>query len=393
MGRKNLAILGSTGSIGRQTLEVVRMFPGFFNVSVLAAGSNVSLLEEQTREFKPLKIAMRDPASAKIMKSKLKDERICVYEGAEGILEALDGTKIDLLVNAISGVSGLLPTIEAINRRIPVALANKETLVAAGEIVMKKINKKKVTLIPVDSEHSAIFQCLENSRQAVDKIILTASGGPFRGFTRNMLKKVTPAEALQHPNWVMGNKITIDSATMFNKALEVIEAYWLFGIDYDRIDVLIHPESIVHSMVAYQDRAVLAQMGKPDMRIPIQYALTWPERWKNSLEPLELDMVSKLTFERPDLENFRALTLGYLAGKKGGSAPAIMNAANEVAVDLFLKGKISFLQITDLVEYALEAHRVIQSPSLEDILETDRSVRDWLLSNYNRYLLGKGVIN
>lgn len=375
---KKVSVLGSTGSIGRQALDVIAMFPQSFKVETLVAGSNIKLLEQQVYQFNPSIVAVHDINAAQELKRRLKGLKFRVLGGKEGVRECAAKPEVDIVINAISGISGLLPTLEAIKQKKQVALANKETLVSAGEVVMKEVEKSGKILIPVDSEHSAIFQCLQNECGTPNKIILTASGGPFRTYPLSALEQVTPEQALKHPNWHMGKKISVDSATMINKALEVIEAHWLFDLDYSCIEVVIHPESIVHSMVGFKDGAVLAQLGLPDMRVPIQYALTWPERWANDLAFPNWFEIGKLTFEVPDRRKFPGLELAYQAGEAGGTAPAALNAANEVAVDLFLHRKINFLQISELVASALDAHQIKSAPDLEDILEADRLTRQWV---------------
>jgi len=368
---QNIAVLGSTGSIGVQTLDVVRNLG--IRVSALTAYSNVDLLEQQAREFRPRLVSVGDGVLAADLKDRLKGLKIEVLSGTDGIRAAAGIDGVDTVVVAIVGIAGLLPTVEAIRKGRKVALANKETLVTAGRIVMAEAERQGVTVIPVDSEHSAIFQCLAgNRRQDAERLLLTASGGPFRGKKYHELTDVTAAQALAHPNWNMGNKITIDSATLMNKGLEVIEARWLFGFAPDRIRVLVHPQSIIHSMVEYRDGSVIAQLGKPDMRIPIQLALTWPERCSNDFPKLDPIKCGPLTFEEPDTETFRCLRLAYDALEAGGTMPAVMNGANEAAVKLFLEGRIGFCDIPKLIEKAMLAHEVNTSPELDDIIEVDR---------------------
>ncbi len=368
---QNIAVLGSTGSIGVQTLDVVRNLG--IRVSALTAYSNVDLLEQQAREFMPRLVSVGDGVLAADLKDRLKGLKIEVLSGTDGIRAAAGIDGVDTVVVAIVGIAGLLPTVEAIRKGRKVALANKETLVTAGRIVMAEAERQGVTVIPVDSEHSAIFQCLAgNRRQDAERLLLTASGGPFRGKKYHELTDVTAAQALAHPNWNMGNKITIDSATLMNKGLEVIEARWLFGFAPDRIRVLVHPQSIIHSMVEYRDGSVIAQLGKPDMRIPIQLALTWPERCSNDFPKLDPIKCGPLTFEEPDTETFRCLRLAYDALEAGGTMPAVMNGANEAAVKLFLEGRIGFCDIPKLIEKAMLAHEVNTSPELDDIIEVDR---------------------
>lgn len=375
----SISLLGSTGSIGVQTLDVARMHG--IKVEALAAGSNIELLEKQAREFLPKMVAVLDENGACRLAAALSDTDIKVLGGTEGILEAARATDADTVVNAIVGVAGLVPTLEAVKACKNIALANKETLVAGGALVKAAVKKYGVRLYPVDSEHSAIFQCLQGCpEKALKRLILTASGGAFFGKTRHELADVTVKEALQHPNWSMGAKITIDSATMMNKGLEVIEASWLFDVPDEQIDVLIHRESIVHSMIELQDHSVLAQLGVPDMRIPIQYALTYPQRLPSPVQELDLVKAACLTFARPDEDTFECLPLCRYALRRGGLYPAIANAANEAAVQLFLNGKIGFLQIPALVRRALEHASEHSSPTLEDILAADRETRAQILA-------------
>ena len=376
---KNIAILGSTGSIGRQTLQVVDMFPGEFQIVALAAGSNAALLAEQVRKYQPKLVAIMDEARLPELKQALAGMDVEISCGLEGLTAVAIYPTSQVLVTAVSGRIGLVPTLQAIRAGKHIALANKETLVAAGSLVMREAQKYNVSIIPVDSEHSAIFQCLEQESKVVSRLLLTASGGPFRGKCKADLANVTRDMALRHPNWNMGAKITIDSATLMNKGLEVIEAFWLFGVNWEQIRVVVHPQSIIHSMVEYQDGSVLAHLGQADMRIPIQYALTYPERRPNKLE--KLDLVGKtLTFEDPDLSSFPALGLAFAAGRGGGSLPAVLNAANEIAVNLFLAQKISFVAITDLVEKVMAKHTIISDPNLEEILLADAWAREETLS-------------
>lgn len=367
---KKISILGSTGSIGIQTLDVARNLG--LEVLGIAANSNIALLEQQAREFKPLIVAVKDKEKAFELEQRLMDTKITVLGGEDGIIASATIGEIDTVVTSIVGIAGLVPTMEAIKKGKDIALANKETLVTAGAIVMSEARRQNVRILPVDSEHCAIFQCLAgNNIKDVSKLILTASGGPFRGKRTEELENVTLAQALKHPNWSMGSKITIDSATLVNKGLEVIEARWLFDVPQDRIEVLVHPQSIVHSMVEFVDGSVMAQLGSPDMRIPIQYALSYPERAVNSFSKLDLLTASKLTFEKPDLTAFPSLGLAYEALKAGGTMPAVLNAANEVAVSLFLKEKIRFMDIPKIIEKTMSKHVVNINPSLGDIIEVD----------------------
>ena len=371
---KSVIILGSTGSIGTQALEVCRR--NGYRVTALAAGSNVELIEKQAREFKPLIVALFDQNKANELKIKLADTDIKVYSGVEGVCAAAE-CEGDIVLNAIVGIAGLRPTISAIKAKKTIALANKETLVTGGEIVNKLAQENGVKILPVDSEHSAIFQSLQGSpEKSLRKILLTCSGGPFFGKSRDELLSVTAKDALKHPNWDMGAKITIDSATLMNKGLEVIEAVHLFGISADDIEVLVHRQSILHSAVELSDGAVIAQLGTPDMRLPIQYALTYPERSDFAFEHLNLFETGSLTFEKPDMDTFRCLPLCIEAIKKGGICPTVVNGANEEAVRLFLEGKIKFLQIADLVEKALLTANNIKDFNLDDIFAADKEARE-----------------
>lgn len=371
---KNLIILGSTGSIGTQALEVCRR--DGYKVTALAAGSNIELLEKQAREFKPLTVAVFSEEKAKELKIRLADTDIKVLSGAKGVCEVSQGEG-DIVLNSVVGIAGLRPTLAAIEAGKTIALANKETLVTGGEIVNKRARENGVKILPVDSEHSAIFQSLQGAPEgSLKRILLTASGGPFFGKTRKELENVTVKEALNHPNWSMGAKITIDSATLMNKGLEVIEAVHLFGLPADCIDVVVHRQSIIHSGVELSDGALLAQLGTPDMRLPIQYALTYPERSNFAFEKLSLTDIGTLTFCKPDLETFRCLPLCIEAINQGGLAPTAVNGANEEAVRLFLEGKIKFLQIAELVEKALNKVNNKKEFTLEDILETDKAARE-----------------
>ena len=372
---KNISVLGSTGSIGVQTLDVARMHG--IKISALTANTSIELLERQAREFKPDIVGVLDENAAEKLKIALSDTEIKVIGGESGIIAAAQYEKADTIVNAIVGVAGLLPTISAIEAKKNLALANKETLVAGGSIVMSEIKKAGIKLYPVDSEHSAIFQCLQGCPEnALKKVILTASGGSFFGKSRDELKNVTVENALKHPNWSMGKKITIDSATMMNKGLEVIEASWLFDVGDEDIDVLIHRESIIHSMIQLKDNAVIAQLGTADMRIPIQYALTYPERLHSPAKELDLAEIANLSFAKPDYETFKCLALCREALRKGGIYPTVANAANEVAVQMFLDRKIGFLDIAEIVENALsEVDFDKDDITLEDILQADRETR------------------
>lgn len=368
---KNIAVLGSTGSIGTQTLEIAREQKDI-RISALAAGSNIRLLEEQIREFKPDIAAVWEEEKAKELRENVKDLPVKVVSGMEGLLEVAVWEEAEILVTAIVGMIGIRPTIAAIKAGKDIALANKETLVTAGHIIMPLAKKHQVSILPVDSEHSAIFQSMEGQdKSGIEKILLTASGGPFRGKTKEELEKVQVEQALKHPNWSMGRKITIDSATMVNKGLEVMEAKWLFDVDFSQIQVVVHPQSIIHSMVQYRDGAAIAQLGMPDMKLPIQYALYYPERRYLGGERVDFAKLSRMTFEEPDMETFYGLKLAFAAGKKGGSMPTVYNAANELAVQKFLDKKITFLQISELIEIAMEEHQWIENPDVEQILETE----------------------
>ncbi|AET70044.1 1-deoxy-D-xylulose 5-phosphate reductoisomerase [Desulfosporosinus orientis DSM 765] len=371
---KTLTLLGSTGSIGRQTLDVVRHAEGCLKIHALGAGKNVRLMEEQARLFRPAVAVMMDETAARELRERLKDLPIKVDQGMEGIINSVTAEEVDTVVTALSGRVGLEPTLEAIKAGKTIALANKETLVAGGDLVMSSAQAMNCKILPVDSEHSAIFQCLEENPETIERIILTASGGPFFGWSKERLESVTLENALRHPNWEMGAKITIDSSTMMNKGLEVIEAHHLFNVAYDGIEVLIHPQSVVHSMVEYYDGSVLAQLGRPDMRLPIQYALSYPTRWKNPFERLDL-RGKTLTFHEPDFEAFPALALAYQAGRRGGTLPAAMNAANEVAVSAFLQRKVSYLGIIDIVGEVCAEHKVLDSMDLDSILDADSWAR------------------
>ena len=379
---KKIAILGSTGSIGTQTLEVVRENKDI-EVLGLAAGNNIKLLEEQVREFKPRLVAVWTEEKAKELRENIKDLNVKVVSGMEGLIElaVLDDTEI--LVTAIVGMIGIRPTIEAIKAGKDIALANKETLVTAGHIIMPLAKEHNVAILPVDSEHSAIFQSLQGSnRSELHKILLTASGGPFRGRKREELVNIQVEDALKHPNWEMGRKITIDSSTLVNKGLEVIEAKWLFDVDIDQIEVVVHPQSIIHSMVEYVDGAIIAELGTPDMKLPIQYALYYPERRFLPGERVDFTMLSQLTFEKPDMETFYGLRLAFEAGKEGGSLPTVFNAANELAVSKFLNRQIGYLQIPEIIEKCMREHKNILNPSVEEILQTEEAVYEQIESRW-----------
>ena len=379
---KKIAILGSTGSIGTQTLEIVRT-NGDLEVTALAAGNNIDLLEKQIREFKPKLAAVWKEERANELKDKINDLDVKVVSGMDGLLEVARQPESEILVTAIVGMIGILPTIEAINAGKDIALANKETLVTAGHIIMPLAKEKGVSILPVDSEHSAIFQSLQGGQQkALHKILLTASGGPFRGKKLEDLANIQVEDALKHPNWAMGRKITIDSSTMVNKGLEVIEAKWLFGVDVDQIQVVVQPQSIIHSMVEYEDGAVIAQLGTPDMKLPIQYALYYPERRYLPGDRLDFSTLQQITFEQPDLETFYGLKLAFEAGRTGGSLPTVLNAANEKAVALFLDRKIKYLQIPEIIQACMEAHKNIATPTVEAILKTEQETYEFIKNRW-----------
>ncbi len=384
---KSIGILGSTGSIGTQTLDVVRENQDI-RVEALSAGSNIVLLEKQIREFHPRLVAVWDKEKAKELKEKIADLNVQVVSGMEGLLELAVLEQMDILVTAIVGMIGIRPTIAAIKAGKDIALANKETLVTAGHIIMPLAREKKVQILPVDSEHSAIFQAIHGEqRKGINKLLITASGGPFRGKKREELKNVTVEDTLKHPNWSMGQKITVDSATLVNKGLEVMEAKWLFDMDLERIQVVVQPKSIIHSMVEFVDGAVMAQMGTPDMKLPIQYALYYPERRPLSGERLDFHKLTEITFEEPDMETFLGLPLAMKAASLGGSMPTVFNAANERAVAKFLRKEIGFLDIYKLIEESMEHHQVIKNPDLEQILETEEKAYEWMESRWKDWVL------
>ncbi len=375
---KKISILGSTGSIGTQTLDIVRL-NGDIQVTAVAAGSNIGLLEKQIREFGPGLACVWDEEKAKELREKVRDLPVRVVSGMDGLLEVATEKEAEILVAAVVGMIGIQPAIAAMEAGKDIALANKETLVTAGHIIMPLAKQKKVSILPVDSEHSAIFQCLngENKGQ-IEKILLTASGGPFRGRTMEEMKDIQVEDALKHPNWAMGRKITIDSSTMVNKGLEVMEAKWLFDVAMDQVQVVIQPKSVIHSMVEFKDGAVMAQLGTPDMRLPIQYALYYPERRYLPGERLDFWAMNQIAFEKPDVKNFPALSMAYEAGKTGGSMPTVFNAANEYAVGQFLHRKIPYLAIVDMIQSAMESHQVVENPTVEQILEAERETYDML---------------
>ena len=371
---KTISVLGSTGSIGTQTLDVVRHHPDI-RVAALTAGRNVRLLEEQIREFRPQTAVLSDETAAGDLKSRVRDLDVRILSGMDGLIEAASGPDVDMTVTAIVGMIGIRPTIAAIRAGKDIALANKETLVTAGHLIMPLAKEYGVKILPVDSEHSAIFQSLNGERyDRIEKILLTCSGGPFRGMSAQELEKVTVEDALRHPNWNMGPKITVDSATLVNKGLEVMEAGWLFGVDADRIEVVVQPQSVIHSAVQFVDGAVIAQLGTPDMRLPIQYALFWPDRRGMDTQRLDLFALKELTFLRPDTEVFRGLPLALRAMKAGGTMPTVFNAANEKAVAKFLAHETRFTDICRIIESCMDAHTVQPEPSLDVILETEKEV-------------------
>ena len=374
MKKKQIAILGSTGSIGTQALKVIEEHPDLYEAYALTANNQVELLAEQARKFMPAAVVIANEAKYLQLKEMLADLPIQVYAGADALCEIVEAKPIDVVLASMVGYAGLRPTMNAIRAGKAIALANKETLVVAGELINALAQQYKTPILPVDSEHSAIFQCLEPNN-ALEKVILTASGGPFRKFKMDQLQHVTKEQALKHPNWEMGAKITIDSATMMNKGFEVIEAKWLFGVRPDQIEVVVHPQSIIHSMVQYEDGAVKAQLGMPDMRLPIQYAFSFPQRVKASFDRLDFSKMTELTFEQPDTNRFRCLALAYEALHKGGNMACIVNAANEVVVSAFLKDRISFLRMSEVIEASMAKVPFIQTPSYEDYVATDAEAR------------------
>ena len=375
---KKISILGSTGSIGTQTLDVVRS-NNDIEVVALAAGRNIKALAEQVREFRPKLVCVAEEKDIKELKLLISDISCEVCHGMEGLIRVATHNEAEIVVTAVVGMMGIIPTIEAIKTGHDIALANKETLVTAGHIIIPLAREYNIRILPVDSEHSAIFQSLNGEDgKTIDKILLTASGGPFRGFNREQMRNVTVADALKHPNWSMGRKITIDSATMVNKGLEVMEAKWLFDVEIDDVQVIVQPQSIIHSMVQYIDGSIIAQLGCPDMRLPIQYALYYPERRIMNNEKLDFFKLKSITFEEPDMKEFAGLRLAYEAGRKGGNMPTIFNAANEYAVPMFLDGRISFLTITDMIEHAMNCIQYIDNPSVEEVLETEKATYELL---------------
>ena len=374
--KKQIAILGSTGSIGTQALQVIEEHPDLYEAYVLTANNRVDMLIEQARKFKPEAVVIANEAHYDQLKEALADLPIKVYAGSDALCEVVTDQQVDMVLTAMVGYAGLKPTMYAIKAHKPIALANKETLVVAGELINELAHVNRTPILPVDSEHSAVFQCLAGeSETPIEKVILTASGGPFRTFTREQLAHVTRQQALKHPNWSMGAKITIDSASMMNKGFEVMEAKWLFGVKPEQIEVVVHPQSIVHSMVQFEDGAIKAQLGMPDMRLPIQYAFSYPQRIKASFPRIDWVNCRELTFEQPDLERFRNLALAYEALHRGGNMPCIVNAANEVVVDAFLHDRISFLGMSDVIEQTMSRTSFLDKPTYEDYVATDAEAR------------------
>ena len=382
---KNIAVLGSTGSIGTQTLDIVRNNTDELKIKVLAAGSNVELIEKQIREFKPEIAVLYNADKANELKIKIADTGVKVLSGMDGMIEAATFDDVDTVVTSMVGMIGIKPTIAAIKAGKNIALANKETLVTAGHIIMPLIKEHKVSLLPVDSEHSAIFQSMNGeNRKRISKILLTASGGPFRGKSYEELKNVTLEDALKHPNWAMGQKITVDSATLVNKGLEVMEAAWLFDVDVSMIQVVVHPQSVIHSMVEYEDTAVIAQLGCPDMRLPIQYALFYPDRRFLDAKKLDFFEMKSLTFEKPDMDTFKGLKFAMKAAEFGGSMPTVFNASNEEAVAMFLNKKIGFLDIYRIIEESMNRHTVISNPDIDTVLSVERDTREFIRKSFNK---------
>lgn len=382
---KNIAVLGSTGSIGTQTLDIVRNNTDELKIKVLAAGSNVELIEKQIREFKPEIAVLYNADKANELKIKIADTGVKVLSGMDGMIEAATFDDVDTVVTSMVGMIGIKPTIAAIKAGKNIALANKETLVTAGHIIMPLIKEHKVSLLPVDSEHSAIFQSMNGeNRKRISKILLTASGGPFRGKSYEELKNVTLEDALKHPNWAMGQKITVDSATLVNKGLEVMEAAWLFDVDVSMIQVVVHPQSVIHSMVEYEDTAVIAQLGCPDMRLPIQYALFYPDRRFLDAKKLDFFEMKSLTFEKPDMDTFKGLKFAMEAAEFGGSMPTVFNASNEEAVAMFLDKKIGFLDIYRIIEESMNRHTVISNPDIDTVLSVERDTREFIRRSFNK---------
>lgn len=382
---KRLAIMGSTGSIGTQTLEIVREYSDDLEVVALAAGRNIDLIEKQIREFRPKLVSLESEKDCKELANRISDMDVDIIPGMEGLLAIAEMDESDILVTAIVGMIGIRPTIAAIKKGKDIALANKETLVTAGHIIMPLASQMGVSILPVDSEHSAIFQSIQGFKQEeISKLIITASGGPFRGKKKEQLANIQVEDALKHPNWSMGSKITIDSSTLVNKGLEVMEAKWLFNMDLDQIQVVVHPQSIIHSMVEYVDGGIIAQLGTPDMKLPIQYALFYPDRRPMKGKRVDFYELGNITFERPDMDTFDGLRLAMEAAKTGGSMPTVFNAANEKAVSLFLQRKISYLQITELIEMSMQNHKMIHNPDVNQILASEAETYDFISQKYGR---------
>lgn len=374
--KRKLAILGSTGSIGTQALDVVREHSDKFEVYAITANNSLDLLIKQAREFQPEVVVIANEDKYEALKTALADLPIKVWAGMDSIVQVVQSEPIDIVLTAMVGYAGLAPTISAIKAKKPIALANKETLVVAGELITELALENKVPILPVDSEHSAIFQCLNGECSPIEKILLTASGGPFRKLSKNELQKVTKHEALKHPNWDMGAKITIDSATLMNKGFEMIEAKWLFGLTPDQVQVVVHPQSIIHSMVQFEDSSIIAQMGLPDMRLPIQYAFAYPNRLKSNFERLDIFKLGSMTFEEPDMDRFRNLAFAFDAANKGGNMPCIVNAANEIVVEAFLKEKIGFLEMSDIIEKTMHKASFVQKPTYDDYVLSNTEARE-----------------
>ena len=374
--KRKLAILGSTGSIGTQALDVVREHSDKFEVYAITANNSLDLLVKQAREFQPEVVVIANEDKYEALKAALADLPVKVWAGMDSIVQVVQSEPIDIVLTAMVGYAGLAPTISAIKAKKPIALANKETLVVAGELITELALENKVPILPVDSEHSAIFQCLNGECSPIEKILLTASGGPFRKFNKDELQKVTKHQALKHPNWEMGAKITIDSATLMNKGFEMIEAKWLFGLTPDQVQVVVHPQSIIHSMVQFEDSSIIAQMGLPDMRLPIQYAFAYPNRLKSNFERLDIFKLGTMTFEEPDMDRFRNLAFAFDAANKGGNMPCIVNAANEIVVEAFLKEKIGFLEMSDIIEKTMQKASFIQKPTYDDYVLSNTEARE-----------------
>jgi 1-deoxy-D-xylulose-5-phosphate reductoisomerase len=374
---KRIAVIGSTGSIGTQALDILSEYPDQFEIKVLVANQNIDLLRSQIEKYRPDTAVVVDRNKADKLSQRLSGKEFVIKAGMEAVMEMVTREDIDVILMAIVGIAGLRPTIAALRSGKTIALANKEVMVVGGHIINNLVRQYNGRIIPVDSEHSAVFQAIQGCRNPdeIGKIILTASGGPFRGYDRAMLKDITPEDALRHPNWKMGSKITIDSATLMNKGLEVIEAKWMFNVDSNNIEVVIHPQSVIHSMVEFVDGTIIAQMGVPDMRVPILYALTYPNRFRTKLESLNLTRIGSLTFEEPDLDTFPCLSLAYEALRIGGTMPTALNAANEVAVNLFLEGRLAFSQIPIIIERSMASHKIIKDPQIDDVLYVDKVIR------------------